>query len=299
MVNPTVPDPPKIDIAINNEWPGEKLPQGDPRWGQYTHSFRKEQHTLDSLITRVAVDGCSFCPVMRNSHRKIENFISAQHIGLDDDRGTQESSLEALADDPFIAAHAAFLYETPRSTPDGPKSRIVFILDQPFTDADEYRTAQEALWWKYGATDEHVKEPARFFYGRVNARHVSLNNVLYRDVLQEQVIEPYLRQHSLSSNGHRLAKQVGETIREHERNSTLASMAGTMRRRGFCQSAIHAALVIENQEKCVPPLPDDEVQAIACSVSQYPSGRLSNGPQRSLGRNSHKRVYIPPMVIGL
>ena len=89
---------------------------------------------------------------MRGGYRSDANFISAEHIGLDDDRGTAESSLQALAEDPFIAAHAAFLYESPSSTPDCPKSRIVFILDRPFTTADEYRTAQEAMWWRFSFT---------------------------------------------------------------------------------------------------------------------------------------------------
>ena len=99
------------------------------------------------------MDGCAFSAVMRNNYRTTANFVSAQHIGLDDDRGTHESSVDALAEDPFIADYAAFIYESPSSTPEHPKSRIVFLLDQPFTDAAEYRTAQEALWFLFQVTD--------------------------------------------------------------------------------------------------------------------------------------------------
>ena len=123
--------PLKFEISINTLWPGEKLQQGDNRWQEQTASFHKELHTIDSLVKRVAVDGCAFAPVMRGGYRSRGNFISAQHIGLDDDCGTAASSLQALAEDPFIAAHAAFLYETPSSTPECPKSKIVFVLDQP------------------------------------------------------------------------------------------------------------------------------------------------------------------------
>lgn len=52
------------------------------------------------------------------------------------------------------------------------------------------------------------------------------------------------------------------------RNGTLASLAGTMRRRGMSGEAIEAALLAENR-RCVPPLPDDEVRKIARSVSRY------------------------------
>ena len=119
----------QFDIGINPLFPGEKLLRGDVRWGVHTVNFQIEQHTPESLARRITEDGCAFSAVMRNSYRRTANFVSAQHLGLDDDRGTKESSLEALAADPFIADHAAFLYESPSSTPDKPKSRVVFILD--------------------------------------------------------------------------------------------------------------------------------------------------------------------------
>jgi len=59
-------------------------------------------------------------------------------------------------------------------------------------------------------------------------------------------------------------------ISEGERNSSLASMAGAMRRRGMGQDAIEAALVKENHARCVPPLAPSEIRAIARSISQYP-----------------------------
>jgi putative DNA primase/helicase len=53
-----------------------------------------------------------------------------------------------------------------------------------------------------------------------------------------------------------------------ERNSTLTSLAGTMRRKGMSEAAILAALREENG-RCTPPLEDKEVQTIARSVSRY------------------------------
>ena len=44
-----------------------------------------------------------------------------------------------------------------------------------------------------------------------------------------------------------------------ERNNRLASRAGTMRRCGFSRQSIEAALLEENQLRCDPPLPEDEV----------------------------------------
>jgi putative DNA primase/helicase len=58
-------------------------------------------------------------------------------------------------------------------------------------------------------------------------------------------------------------------IRNGTRNTTLASLAGSMRRRGMSASAIHQALLVENDERCDPPLDADEVAQIASSIGRY------------------------------
>ena len=60
-----------------------------------------------------------------------------------------------------------------------------------------------------------------------------------------------------------------DVIPEHQRNVTLTSMAGTMRRRGFGEKAILAALLVENAERCRPPLNDQELATIVTSISRY------------------------------
>lgn len=60
-------------------------------------------------------------------------------------------------------------------------------------------------------------------------------------------------------------------IPEGARNTTLASLAGTMRRKGMTPEAIEAALFQENAQRCIPPLTEHEVKSIAASIAQYPS----------------------------
>jgi len=59
------------------------------------------------------------------------------------------------------------------------------------------------------------------------------------------------------------------TIPEGARNDTLTRLAGAMRRQGAGEPEILAALKEANSHRCQPPLPDNEVEAIAESVSQY------------------------------
>jgi hypothetical protein len=71
----------------------------------------------------------------------------------------------------------------------------------------------------------------------------------------------------------------GETIAEGGRNAALMSLGGTMRRRGMSSEAITRALLAENLSRCSPPLPDDEVRAIAQSVARYePAPTVPNAP---------------------
>lgn len=65
------------------------------------------------------------------------------------------------------------------------------------------------------------------------------------------------------------AAQPDGSIVAGERNATLTSLAGSMRRRGMTPEAIEAALLAENAARCEPPLDGAEVRRIAHSVARY------------------------------
>lgn len=60
-----------------------------------------------------------------------------------------------------------------------------------------------------------------------------------------------------------------------QRNSLLFRMGCSMRRAGFHESAILAALRVTNTERCEPLLEDDEVIKIALSSTRYSPGTLA------------------------
>jgi hypothetical protein len=100
----------------------------------------------------------------RNNWRKEENFISSQIMGLDFDDHT---SVKDCMSDPFIERHAFLIYATPSSTPEKPRSRALFALDEAIMDADTYRRFIKRLAWhtKAGMADPQCLEPVRIFYG--------------------------------------------------------------------------------------------------------------------------------------
>src|ERR1019366_8960392 len=71
---------------------------------------------------------------------------------------------------------------------------------------------------------------------------------------------------------------IPENIVGGSRNTTLASLAGTLRHRGAKKAAILASLQAVNQEQCKPPLDDDEVAKIAASYAKYPAGTPAPEP---------------------
>jgi putative DNA primase/helicase len=73
---------------------------------------------------------------------------------------------------------------------------------------------------------------------------------------------------------------VGERWEPGQRNEKLASVAGSMRRRGCSREAIGAALLEENRRRCDPPLEEAEVRRIAESVARYePAASNSRQPE--------------------
>ncbi len=78
-------------------------------------------------------------------------------------------------------------------------------------------------------------------------------------------------------------------IPEGTRNQTLASLAGTMRRRGMEAPEIAAALLVVNAARCRPPLADATVEAIASSIARYAPAATGRVPVRLETRDD-----VPP-----
>jgi hypothetical protein len=128
-----------------------------------------------------------------------------QHIAIDFDTEDERSTLTYLAKDKFIQKYAAFIYTTPSHTPANPRARVLFVLDQPIYQAQNYTTAVSALLWIFGTADRQCKDCCRFFYGSRNCDFEWLDNVLPLEKIKE-IIAQY--------------KSTGEVIKKtHERKN--------------------------------------------------------------------------------
>lgn len=153
-----------LSVMLNTSIRG-KMPKGasDEQWTEYYRHFTPANVTAHELAVHIW-RGFSFCPVY-HSRRKQDNFEKAGHIAFDLDT----TGLDKIAAVEWVDYFASFAYSTPSSTPEKPKSRVVFILELPITDKEEYRTLYHALAWRFAQegipTDPQCKDVLRLYYG--------------------------------------------------------------------------------------------------------------------------------------
>jgi putative DNA primase/helicase len=69
-----------------------------------------------------------------------------------------------------------------------------------------------------------------------------------------------------------VAPPVADALTKGQRTPALASLAGTLRRRGMAKDEILAALRAVNAKRCDPPLQDKDLEHIAASMERYAPG---------------------------
>jgi hypothetical protein len=132
-------------------------------WEILATKFVNVDLTLDQLAQEVNA-GHAFS-TQHKGRRKQENFIAGGYIALDFDRN-DPTDLDEILSDPLVSSYYGLFYHTFSSTPQAPKFRIVFELENPIYDADYYREVVTAFIWKFAANaDETCKDPCRLFYG--------------------------------------------------------------------------------------------------------------------------------------
>lgn len=157
----------KYRIAINRMALPHKLPPGDRRWAEFNDGF--EDLALDPMeIVNAIYMGRAYTSWMGGRRRNNDNFVSSQWIGIDLDTEDGRSRLSTLIRNPWVANYASIVHSTPSSTREKPRSRVLFLLDQPINDAQRYMAASNFLMSQFPGADSVCKDAARFYYGALN-----------------------------------------------------------------------------------------------------------------------------------
>ena len=152
-------------VAVSDMYLDGKLPPEDRRWRILTNSFVNLEMDLDELVTYI-LGGYSYT-TWHKPPRRAENFICGQHIAVDVDSGPH-ASVQGLLDNWLVRHYAAFVHATFSSRPEAPRSRAVFLLDEPITTAAGYMAAVETIISMIPGADAIPKNAVSFFYGTRN-----------------------------------------------------------------------------------------------------------------------------------
>lgn len=162
-------------IAINRMATG-KLPQGDPRWASFNDSFVNTEKELIDIANDIYM-GHAYTTWMRG-RRSIDNFILAQHIAVDMDSGDERSTFDSLLKHDLVRMYASLMHTTPSHSDAAPRARVLFLLDEPITDAAGYQAAAKFLVAQFDGADQACTDCSRFFYGAYNCQIWLSGNVL-------------------------------------------------------------------------------------------------------------------------
>lgn len=132
-------------------------------WELFNSGFVNVELDIMQFCNAIYI-GRSFCPWM-NGKRKVENFQTAQHIGVDIDTGDRRASIEELTRHPLVQGYGAIIYETPSHTNHAPRARVIFPLDEPIRTAEGYKAAIQVVTDLFDGADPSCVDAARFFFG--------------------------------------------------------------------------------------------------------------------------------------
>ncbi|MBT9173887.1 MAG: hypothetical protein DDT21_02293 [Syntrophomonadaceae bacterium] len=155
-----------IKIAVNRMQLSGKLPQGDSRWAAFNDLFVCQ--SLPPLdIANAIYTGHAYAG-WHNGRRCTENFLCAQHIGVDMDSGDQRSTFDELLQHDFFKTYGGLIHTTPSHTQQSPRARLLFFLDEPITNPTAFQAAATFVVSLFSGADQAVTDASRFFYGCCN-----------------------------------------------------------------------------------------------------------------------------------
>lgn len=166
----------------------------------------KVKLTPDRIADEVGNKGRTMLPALMKGGRSNKNFVEQYVYAIDFDNdthllndegkkvrgsdgkfikvkteGEKYDSLEDIFNHEFIQSNASFAYKTFSYTEEWERFRIVFFLNRPLVTADEVTRFHECLSTKFKNIDPSAKDPARIFYGGIEAIEIDYQNVLNVD----------------------------------------------------------------------------------------------------------------------
>ena len=238
---------PPILACVNRKYVGKAVND----WEDHTINFGLEALDLQGIADAIQ-DGYAISAA-HHTRRHTDNFISAQHIGLDFDTEDERSCVNVLLTNPFLSQYATIFHPTSSHKPDAPRSRVFFVLDTPIKSAKQYVLYVRALLWKFGLADKQCSDAARLWFGAKDCELVCMPD----KVLPVSVLDSLVNEQAAAQQAQARSCDVDTTIDTHAALQAAISRVttGTRHATGFwlaCKlrdsgMALHEAVGIMQQ----------------------------------------------------
>jgi hypothetical protein len=157
----------KPDKRLNAETNKNELWQGNIKIN-LGYGWQTTEQSFEDIYEMLSAGGYAFAPALTSDHRDQTTFVSHQVALVDIDSGMTIDELKQL---PFYQKYGSGYYTTPSHTAEEPRFRILYRFEAPVTDTGLMRMVYEGLLSIHGAADASCKDPARLFFGTINAEH--------------------------------------------------------------------------------------------------------------------------------
>lgn len=142
----------------------QEKPKERFNWNAFQNGITQhELKTRDELLAAIE-SGQAFGAIF-NGKPTTENFTESWIIAIDYDCGDQRAALTNLRKIDVVKKYAAFAYTTMSHQVIKPRARVVYILDQPFCDAEEYKRAARAISQMHDGAEHESQLAHRMWYG--------------------------------------------------------------------------------------------------------------------------------------
>lgn len=207
-----------------------------------------------------------------NGGRKREDIVACRAIWREADKTNM----------PELPIEPHFIIET------SPGKHHEYLVIEHTDDLCTCDGIMERMVRDYGS-DPNAKDRARVlrlagFYHLKNSAQPHLVKILHEGGGLPYTIEKIAAAIPPLQKSIKAASPISGIISEGSRNGTLTSFAGSMRQRGASEDAILAAITVMNTERCVPPLAESELRAIAKSISKYEPTGVPNTDAKTTDR---------------
>ena len=159
-------------------------------------NFQTEQVTLDALAGVIRAGYAYTAPfdkVPDERHKTCHykaNVCQVPLLWLDVETEDERSTPDYWLNQPFVRDYGAIVHTTFSHTPDKPRCRVLFVLDEALT-VDEAELALVALFDAYNFVDMSVHDASRTLYGAEGCELIQPGHVLPVTILWEQFVVPY------------------------------------------------------------------------------------------------------------